>query len=571
MRKILGYLKPYALRMSAGLFIKLVGSMIELVIPWVLSHMIDDIAPTKNITLIYIWGGVMIGFSALAYFSNVTANRMASRVSSWAARNIRHDLFKKISYLSDRQTDDFTLPSLISRLSSDTYNIHQFLSMMQRMGVRAPILLIGGLIITASLEPVLTLVLVAVMPFIILIVIFRAKRGFPLFTKLQESADDMVRVVRENVTGVRVIKALSKTNYEKQRFKTVNDAVVAREKKANIVMALVSPYMNLFMNVGLTFVIIVGAYRVSSGAIKPGIILAFLSYFTIILTAMMTITRIFTNYTRATASAIRISAVLDAEEAFVVTEEPALDTESHIVFDKISFSYNGIKNDITDISFDLKKGQTLGIIGPTGSGKSTIIKLLMRFYDVNKGNIYIKGRNIKSIPPDELHVMFGIVFQNDALFADTIRENIDFGRGLSDKQINEACEYSQASEFIKNYEDGINHMLTIRGSNLSGGQKQRVLIARALAGAPEILILDDASSALDYKTDSILRKAIAEFYSDTTSIIITQRISSIMNADHIIVIDNGEIIGYGKHAELLASCKSYREISQTQMGDDLGA
>jgi len=571
-KTILHYLKPYTFRIIIGLSIKTGGTMIELVIPYILSHLIDDVAPTvaetKDLTPVILWGLVMIGCSLLAWIGNVTANRMASRVASWSARNIRHDLFEKISYLSCRKSDEFTIPSLISRLSSDTYNVHQFTGMIQRMGIRAPILTLGGLIITATLDPVLTLVLLAVMPFVIGIVFLRIKKGAPLFRKVQVAQDDLVRKVRENITGVRVIKALSKTDYEVERFDEVNKAVVSSEMKANMVMMLTGPAMNLFLNIGITACIVVGAYRVNAGTMKVGVILAFLSYFTIILNALMSISRIFTMYTRASASGDRIAEVLDCEDSIDLEDHPSITTDAHIVFDHVSFSYNGVRDNLSDVSFELKKGQTLGLIGPTGSGKTTLIQLLMRFYDVESGHIYIDGRELRTIPPEELHTMFGVVFQNDALFADTLRENIDFGRVLSDDNIAHAAECAQAKEFIDSLEEGYTYPLAIRGMNLSGGQRQRVLISRALAGDPKILILDDSSSALDYKTDASLRQAIDRDYKSVTRVVVAQRVSSIKNADLILVIEEGQIIGRGRHDDLLKTCPSYKEISDMQMGDE---
>lgn len=572
MRKVLAYLKPYTLRIALELTVKMGGSMIELVLPAILAHLIDEVAPTKNIPITILWGFVMLVCATLAWLGNVTANRMAARISSWVARNIRHDLFAKISYLSSHKTDEFTIPSLISRLSSDTYNIQQFVGMIQRMGVRAPILMIGGIIMTLTLDPVLTLVLIAMMPLLSIVIYLRVKKGFPLFRKLQEAQDEMVRKVRENVTGVRVIKALSKTGYERERFDEVNKNVVAKETHANIIMMLTGPLLDFFMNIGLIFIILVGAYRVSHQLTQIGVITAFFSYLTTILNAMMSISRIFTMYTRAAASGERIAEVLDAEdELFVEPDLPAIQTDAHIVFDHVSFSYNKVRDNVSDINFELKKGQMLGIIGPTGSGKTTLVQLLLRFYDVDKGHIYINGRDIKSIPFEELHQMFGVVFQNDALFADTLRENIDFGRVLTDENIAHAAECAQAKEFIDGLDDGYEHPLAIRGMNLSGGQRQRVLISRALSGDPKILILDDSSSALDYKTDAKLRQAITADYSETTTVVIAQRISSLKHADLILVMDNGKVIGSGTHEELMESCESYREIGLMQMGDGIHA
>jgi len=566
MKKILTYLKPYLPKMILGLIIKFSGTIMDLLLPWILAYTIDDIIPQKDVRLILIWGVVMIFCSIVALVTNIMANRMASRVAKDTTEAVRHDLFEKISYLSSKQVDEFTIPSLESRLTSDTYNIHQMIGMMQRLGVRAPILLLGGIIVTLSLEPVLSLVLILVLPFIGLLVYLVSKKGIPLYTSLQQSVDFLVRTVRENITGIRVIKALSKTNYEKHRLSDVNAEVVKRDKKAGVTMALTNPMMNLFLNIGLTLVIIVGAYRVNEGLTPPGKIIAFLTYFTIILNAMLSITRMFVMYSKGSASADRICQVLDTPEDLKIESKNHVENGYHIEFNHVCFSYNKGNYNIEDISFNLKQGETLGIIGPTGSGKSTLIRLLLRLYDLDSGNIRIHGDDVRSISQEELHTKFGIVFQNDVLFADSIAVNIDFGRGLSREQIEAASDFAQAKEFINSFSDGYEHMVTAKGSNLSGGQKQRILIARALAAHPEILILDDSSSALDYKTDSLLRKALKLNFKNTTTIIVAQRISSILHADHILVLEDGKALGYGTHEQLMQSCESYKEINIVQMG-----
>lgn len=567
MRIIFRYLKPFIPRMSLGLTIKFIGSVTELFLPWVLSYMIDTVAPTRDIPRVLLWGGAMIAAAILAWATNILANRMAAWVAQHTTQTIRHDLFAKISELSCAQIDRFTIPSLEARLTTDTYQIHQMLGMMQRIGVRAPILLIGGILVTLTLDPVLTLVLVCTLPFIALLVYSVSKRGVPMYSALQRSIDSMVRTVREAVSGIRVIKALSKVDYEKERFRQVNAGVVERETKAGTTMALTNPLMNLLLNLGLTAVIVVGAFRVNQGLTQPGKIIAFLSYFTIILNAMMAMTRIFVSFSRSSASGDRIAEVLSAPADLTVRPLPREDGPYHVEFRDVSFSYAGKEPNVEHISFALRPGETLGIIGATGCGKSTLIHLLMRLYDADSGKIAIGGRPIASIPEEELHTMFGVVFQNDALFADTIRENIDFGRGLSDEEIEKAARCAQAMEFISALPEGFAHMLTPKGTNLSGGQKQRVLLARALAGTPGILILDDSSSALDYRTDAALRKALREEYAGVTTVIIAQRVSSILHADHILVLDEGKELGYGTHEELMEKCEVYREIAVSQMGE----
>lgn len=567
MKKVFGYLKPWLLLMCGGLTVKFTGTIMDLLLPSILAHIIDDVAPTRDVGLVLRWGVVMILCSIVAVTFNVWANRIASRVSRNTTRALRQDLYDKITALSCSQVDRVGIPSLISRITSDTYNIHHMIGMMQRVGVRAPILLLGSIIMTLTMDLRLALVLLATIPFMALVVWYITRKGIPLYAAVQQNVDRLVRVVRENAVGVRVIKALSKTEYEKGRFDEVNREVVSRETKAGTVMSVTNPMMNLLLNLGMTAVVLVGAFLVNGGLSQPGTILGFMSYFTIILGAVMGISRIFTGFSKGSASANRIAAVLDTPEDLQVLPPDHKDTDAHVLFDHVSFSYLKQKNNLQDVSFSLKRGETLGIIGATGCGKTTVIHLLMRLYDRDSGEIRINGDDVRSIPPEKLHTMFGVVFQNDVLFADTIAENISFGRDLEEEAMKQAAVWAQADEFIDSQLEGLQHDLTIRGSNLSGGQRQRLLIARALARKPEILVLDDSSSALDYRTDAQLRGAIRENFEDTTCIIIAQRISSIMHADHILVLENGRAIGYGRHEELMEQCESYREISRSQMGE----
>lgn len=570
MKTVFRYLRPQYARLALQLTIKFIGTITELFLPWMLSHILDDIVPQKDMPQVYLWGVFMLLAAAVALLGNVTANRMSTRISRRFTERLRHDAFARVAYLSSRQTDRFTLSSLISRLTSDTYNVHQMVDRMQRLGVRAPILLLGGICVTFTLEPVLTLVLVATLPLLGAVVFTVSRKGVPLYVHVQGAVDSMVRKVQENMTGVRVIKALSKTEYEKERFDDVNREVVRRDQHAGAVMATTNPVMSLLLNLGLTAVVVVGAFRVDAGVSQAGKIIAFLSYFTIILNAMMMVSRLFMLYSKGAASAKRIEEILYTPMEPVPGDPAPRANEYHVEFKHVRFSYNKAegktRDDLSDVSFALKRGQTLGIIGPTGSGKSTIVSLLMRFYDADAGEIRIGGRRIEGIPEEELHTMFGVVFQNDFILADTIRENIDFGRGLPDEALLLAAKLAQA-DFIAEKEGGLDHPLTAKGANLSGGQKQRLLIARALAAKPEILVLDDCSSALDYKTDKALRGALHRNFRETTTIIIAQRISSILNADHILVLDGGRVIGAGTHAELLKTCADYREIYEAQMGE----
>ncbi|MGV8905767.1 MAG: ABC transporter ATP-binding protein [Acetobacterium sp.] len=567
MRRIMtDYLKPFYQRMMLGVFFKFTGSIMDLFIPYILAYIIDNVIPQNNKTQIYYWGIMMLICSIIGLVFNVIANRMAAKVASDATEVIRHDLFKKIMYLSNDQIDGITKPSLISRLTTDTYNVHRMIVRIQRLGVRAPIMIIGGIIVTMTLDPVLASVLIAIMPIMVIIIVRVSRKSIPLFGGLQQAIDHFVRLVREDINGIRVIKALSKTEYEKERFDFINTEVVNREKKARMTVAVIQPLMNVCLNLGLVCVVLVGAYGVNNGSSEVGKILAFMTYFSIILHSLLSVSKMFELMTKATASADRITSVLDADNDMVVSELEEKQSDYDVEFEDVKFSYNKEEANLSDISFALKKGETLGIIGETGSGKTTLLNLLMRLYDVDEGAITIHGKNVKSMDPRELHKKFGVVFQDDIIFADSIEENISLGRKLSKEAIKNSIFYAGAQEFVNEKSDRSQEQLTIKGANLSGGQKQRILIARALASQPEILILDDSSSALDYKTDATLRKVLKDHFAQTTTIIVAQRVSSIMHADHILVLENGKNIGYGKHTHLMKTCEIYQEISYSQMG-----
>ena len=563
------YLKPFLPRMSLGLVIKVAGTVVELAIPWILSYIIDDLIPLGEMPPVVLWGGLMIVCSLLAWGGNVLANRMASAVARDVTRQIRHGLFAKISYLSEGRVDEFTIPSLISRVTSDTYVLHQTVGMMQRLGVRAPIMLVGGVIVTLTLDPVLTLIMLATLPIVGVITFFVSRKGAKLFKIVQKASDDLLRVVRENAVGVRVIKALSKSGYERERFHRVNDKLTGKERTAENTMAVINPVMSLLLNLGIAAVIVVGAYRVQGGVTEVGKIIAFMNLFTIVLNALMAINRMFTMLSRAAASSARVLEVLDTPVE-LYEESPKYSflpkNAPHIAFRNVTFRYNYGSFALKGLDFSLNRGETLGIIGATGAGKSTVIRALMRYYDIAEGAIEIDGVDIRDYATIDLRRKFGVVFQNDTLFKDTIRENIRLGRDLDDAQLIEAARQAQALEFI-NEQGELDAEVAIKGANLSGGQKQRLLVARALAGEPEILVLDDSSSALDYRTDARLREEIRLHCENATKIIIAQRISSIMHAEKILVMENGNVVAMGNHEELICSCELYKEISESQIGE----
>ena len=583
MRLIWKYVRPYRWFILAVMLVKLAGTGTELLVPYVLEHLLDHVVPeAQSAWPVVAWGGVMLLLTLATRLLNITANRMSIRVARNSTFALRRDLFHTALNLSGKQMDQVGLPSLISRMTSDTYNVQSFTRVAQTMGVRAPIMLVGGIAITLTMDVGLASILCVMAPVMIALITFISWKGIPLYDEVQRRMDALVRIMRENITGIRVVKALSKEPWEQKRYGDANTRMARQEVRASVIMSLPGPVVTLFLNVGLTLVVLIGARRVNDGYTAPGVILAFLTYFNMILLGVMGLNRIFMMMSKANASANRIAEVVEMPEELTPLPEseaaPAPGAEA-LIFDHVSFNYDADapgekrgqflgeerQQSLKDISFRVPRGGSLGIIGATGSGKTSIINLLMRFYDPQEGHVFVDGRDVRTYDRDTLHRKFGVVFQNDVIFADSIRENVAFGREVTDKMLRRASKDAMAQGFIEGYEDAYDHEAAIHGANFSGGQKQRLLIARALAADPEILILDDASSALDYRTDAELRRAIREHHGDATTVVIAQRISSIMALDEILVLHEGEMIGRGTHAELMVSCPEYQDIYRTQM------
>lgn len=567
MERLGKYIRPFTFYILLTMLIKLLGAALELLIPYLMEILLDEKVPAGELAQIYLYGGYMLLCALGCLGSNILANRMSAISSGRITKALRHDLFEKLQSLSSRQMDELTVPSAESRLTSDTYNVNQLLARIQRLGIRAPILLLGGIFMTMSMDVPLAMILVGMLPVIALVVFFVTKASVPLYTRQQTVLDRVVRTVQENITGIRVIKALSKTDYEKQRFEQVNSQLNQVEVKAGIITAITNPVCSVALNLGLTLVVVLGAIRVNEGQVQSGVIVAFLQYFTMIINAMLGITRIFVMWSKGQASANRVADVLALEEDLQLqpVQAEAEDGPAHIEFRNVSFGYSGRANVLQNLSFRLEKGQTLGILGPIGCGKSTVIKLLLRLYDPDAGQILIDGQDIRTIDRKTLCEKFGTVFQNDFLTEGTVEKNIRFFRDISDEAVVQAIQAAQA-QFIYEREGAVQAEVSVRANNLSGGQKQRLLIARALAAQPEILILDDAASALDYKTEAQLRKALKQTYHGTT-VLVGQRVSTLKHAELILMMDDAQVIGAGTHRQLMDSCPSYRKIALAQMGD----
>ena len=563
MGTVLGYLRPHGVRVACGVTVKFTAALLELVLPLLLEHIVDVSVPARDLTAIWFCGGIMAALAFGAAFCNITANRMAAWVSMEVTRKLRGDLYNRTQRLSCTQMDRFSTSSLVSRLTNDTYNVHQMFDKVQRGGIRAPMLVLGGLVLTFLLEPALAAVQLAVSLLTFLTIWQVTRRGIPHYAAAQEAGDTVVRIIRENASGVRVVKALACQGRERQRFGEASEAARRAEETAGCVMAAANPLTDLLLNTGLVLVVLAGALRVNAGQMPPGQIVAFLSYFTLIQTATLGIAKVFIRISKGAASARRIEEILlEPEDQLLRTSEAASGAE--LGMEGVSFSYLGVERDLADVSFTLRKGETLGILGPTGSGKSTLAALLMRLYDAGEGIVWVGGRDVSSVPGEERR--FGVVFQNEALLNDSVYENISFLRNIPREDVIAAAKTAQAWEFIERLPEGLDSRLDIRGANLSGGQRQRLLAARALAGRPSVLVLDSADSALDYATAAALRAAIRRDCPGVTLVVISERVASLRSADRILVLEEGRVTAQGTHEELLEHCARYRRIAELQRG-----
>ena len=563
MGTVLGYLRPHGVRVACGVTVKFTAALLELVLPLLLEHIVDVSVPAQDLTAIWVCGGIMAALAFGAAFCNITANRMAAWVSMEVTRKLRGELYNRTQRLSCAQMDRFSTSSLVSRLTNDTYNVHQMFDKVQRGGIRAPMLVLGGLVLTFLLEPALAAVQLAVSLLTFLTIWQVTRRGIPHYAAAQEAGDTVVRIIRENASGVRVVKALACQGRERQRFGEAREAARRAEETAGCVMAAANPLTDLLLNTGLVLVVLVGALRVNAGQMPPGQIVAFLSYFTLIQTATLGIAKVFIRISKGAASARRIEEIL-LEPADQPLRPSEAASEAELGMDGVSFSYLGVERDLADVTFSLGRGETLGILGPTGSGKSTLAALLMRLYDAGEGVVWAGGRDVNAVPREERR--FGVVFQNEALLNDSVYENISFLRNIPREDVIAAAKTAQAWDFIQALPEGLDSRLDIRGANLSGGQRQRLLAARALAGKPAVLVLDSADSALDYATAAALRAAIRRDCPGVTLVVISERVASLRRADRILVLEDGRVTAQGTHEELLEHCARYRHIAELQRG-----
>lgn len=572
MLKIYRNLKPYAVHILFALILIFCQVMADLYLPTLMSNVINTGIMKEDIGYIWHEGGFMLLVSGGGAVCAVLASLLGSITAIGLGRILRNKIFVHVENFSLHEFDKFGASTLITRTTNDIIQIQTVTVLIINMMVRAPLMCIGGTIQAYSKDNMLTLVLLGTLPFIALLIFVVIKFAMPLFKQVQSKIDKIGLILRENLTGIRVIRAFNREDHESNRFDKANTDITDTYIKVNRIMALLMPMMMLIMNVMMIAVLWFGSVRIGSGDMNIGALVAFTQYAMQIMFSLIMLTMMFVMIPRAQAAAERITAVLETKpEIYDAPTVKTADSEKgYVEFKNVTFRYHGAEEPaLRNITFSAKPGETTAIIGGTGSGKTTLVNLMTRFYDVESGEILVDGVNIKEQSQNELRRKIGFVPQKAVLFTGTINENLRYGReDATDEDIKRAAETAQASEFISKMDDGYETMLYEGGLNLSGGQKQRLSIARALTRKAEIYIFDDSFSALDFKTDAKLRAALKHETADSTVIIVAQRVSSVMDADRIIVLDDGAVAGIGKHKELLNTCEVYREIVSSQLSEE---
>ena len=593
------YIKKYWKPFSAAVLFLTVEALCDLMQPTIMAHIVDIGVAQKRMDYIISMGGLMLLITGIGAIGAVGRNILSSNVSQNFGRDLRSDLFKKIQGLSFENLDKFENASLVIRLTNDITQVQNFVNGLMRIFAKAPILCIGSIIMAVRLNPRMSVVLVVIIPIIVLIISLNLKISFPFFMKVQTALDKLNSVMREYLIGVRVVKAFNRFDFEKKRFEKANQEQAKASSMAMKVMSAFSPGITLTVNLGIVAVLWYGGINVKNGNMYVGQIIAFINYMTQILFSLMMVAMVFNNFVRAKASAERINSVFIQENANRVFRDSVaggndemndkLNTglqekniKGRVDFEHVYFSYNNASGEsvmigkaaevaylIKDISLTCMPGETIGIIGSTGSGKSTLVNLIPAFYDVTKGIIRVDGIDIKDMPTKALRGKIALVPQKTTLFSGSVIDNIRWGKeDATNAEVEEAAKVAQAHNFVLESPEGYNSIIGQGGVNFSGGQKQRLSIARALVKRPEVLILDDCTSAVDVATEIKIREALKEYAKDLTLIIIAERITSVMDADKILVLEDGSAVGLGSHKDLLENCKVYKDIFLSQFGGD---
>lgn len=568
-KRYLGAVKQYVI---IGQTSKLIEAIFEVIVPLIMAAIVDNgIKGNMGKGYIYKMGGVLVLLGVLGLCFALICQYLASKASQSVGTVMRNDMFRHINSLSHAELDRLGTPSLITRLTNDINQVQQAVAMFIRLVVRAPFIVIGSAIMAMSIDLKLSVIFVIIIPLVVLVLYIIMSRSIKYYKVIQKKLDRISLVTREGLSGVRVIRAFSRQDTEQKRFDEANDDYLDISLRVGRLSALLNPLTYVILNLAIAAIVWYGGIRVNIGHLTQGEVIAFVNYMTQISLALVVVANLVVLFTKAAASSARINEVLEIEPSIKNgTEKDGAGSENAVEFSHVYFSYNNSgEYALEDIDFTAKKGQTIGVIGGTGSGKSTLASLIPRFYDISKGELKIDGTEAADYDTTALRQRVGVVPQKAVLFSGTVAENMRWGkRDATDEEIWKALETAQAKEFVEKMPEGLDTHIAQGGKNLSGGQKQRLTIARALVSQPKILILDDSASALDFATDAALRKAIAQNTTGMTTFIISQRANSIMQADQIIVLDDGKQVGLGTHKELLESCDVYREICYSQLSKE---
>lgn len=571
MMKLFRMLKPYRVGVVFVLLAVFVQALSELYLPTLMADIVDDGIAKSDIPYIWKIGGLMLGVALAGMVCSIIGSYLSARVSMGFGRDLRSKVFSHAQRFTLKEFDKFGTASLITRTTNDITQVQQVLIMMLRMLAMAPMMMIGGIIMAVSKDAKLSLVLVVVIPILALLILVLGRSALPLFKAMQKKIDRLNLVLRENLTGIRVIRAFGREESERKRFDEASSDLTDTAIRVNKLMAAMMPAMMLILNFSTIAIIWFGSIRIDAGDMQLGNLIAFIQYAMQILFSLIMVSIIFVMVPRASVSAGRINEVLEAVPDIEDAPSPKTVAErGHLEFRDVSFSYEGAEAPaIEHISFDAKPGEVTAIIGGTGSGKSTLVSLIPRFYDVSSGAVLVDGVDIRDLSQESLRHKIGYVPQKALLFTGSVAENIRHGKeDATDEEVREAARVAQAAEFIDGLEEGYGSPVSQGGSNLSGGQKQRLSIARALVRRPEIYIFDDSFSALDFKTDARLRTALKQETKDSTVLMVAQRVSTVMDADRIIVLDQGRVAGVGRHGELMRTSEVYREIVSSQLSEE---
>ena len=562
------YIDKYWKGFSLAIVCLTVEALCDLMQPTIMSDIVDIGVAYRDADYIIRNGLIMLGITAIGALGASGRNILSGTVSQNFSADLREDLFRKVQGFSFESIDKFERSSLITRLTNDVTQIQNFVNGLMRIAVKAPILCVGSIIMASRLNLRLSVVIFAAISIVAVLIFLNVNIGYPYFIKVQQALDKVNSVMREYLSGVRVVKAFNRSDYENKRFKGFNEELGTLSTRAMRVVSIFSPGINLVINLGIVSVLWIGGIYVNRGTMKVGQIIAFTNYMTQILYSIMIISAVFNTFVRFKASASRISKVFEERSSFSSNNSILnIDKAGKIEFENVSFAYANGHRIIENISFTCIPGETLGIIGATGSGKSTLVSLIPRFYDVTSGIIKIGGVDIKNIDEKILRNKIALVPQETVLFTGSVLENIRWGKeDASLEEVREAAQAAEVDEFISKFPEKYDTKLGQGGVNFSGGQKQRVSIARALIKKPEVLILDDCTSAVDASTEVKIRKKLKKYSDNLTCIIIAQKISSVMSADKIIVLDSGKLVGIGRHEELIKNCQVYKDIFLSQVG-----